>query len=190
MILGALTGFSSSRQATVRPDNGWVTKVEASAEPSGQAPFDQIVRDTAAVRSGAVVAAPVRVAPRGNAAATIKKAHNAFEAVAMQVFVSSMLPNDQGGKFSAGSAGRMWKSVLVEKIAGQISASGRVRLMPGATFAKALNTKQGNFAEANRQSSTQPAAAAGSWQTTIETHRPSSGNAISMDGVVPTSNGE
>lgn len=58
-----------------------------------------------------------------------------FEGMVLQTMIASMLPKEGVKLFGTGSSGEMWKSVLAEKIAGQIAASGRLHLISDAAFA-------------------------------------------------------
>lgn len=46
----------------------------------------------------------------------------------MQTFIEAMLPDETVKMFGTGSAGKMWKSQLAEKLAEQVAASGRLRI--------------------------------------------------------------
>lgn len=59
-----------------------------------------------------------------------RASRRSFEAFAMQTFIDAMLPDETVKLFGTGSAGKMWKSMLAEQLAGQITASGRLRLVP------------------------------------------------------------
>lgn len=48
----------------------------------------------------------------------------------MQVFIGSMLPQETTKLFGTGAAGKMWQAQLAEKLAEQITASGRLKLLP------------------------------------------------------------
>ena len=41
-----------------------------------------------------------------------------------------MLPKENSKMFGTGNAGKMWQSLLAEKLADQIAASGRLKLLP------------------------------------------------------------
>ena len=63
-------------------------------------------------------------------AAKAAKAQKSFEAFALQTFIGSMLPKENSKMFGTGNAGKMWQSLLAEKLADQITASGRLKLLP------------------------------------------------------------
>ncbi len=62
-----------------------------------------------------------------------EKARKSFEAFALQVFIGSMLPKENSKMFGTGSAGKLWQSLMAEKLAEHIAASGRLRLLPDET---------------------------------------------------------
>lgn len=63
------------------------------------------------------------------------RAHRGFTAVLLQSMVASMMPKEKEKLLGAGSAGEMWKSLLVEKIASEIARSGRFEVVPKDIFA-------------------------------------------------------
>jgi Rod binding domain-containing protein len=63
-------------------------------------------------------------------AAKASKAQKSFETFALQTFIGSMLPKENSKMFGTGNAGKMWQSLLAEKLAEQITASGRLKLLP------------------------------------------------------------
>lgn len=110
---------------------GFVTTVRRAGEiPS----FETVVTRAAAERaapagkaaSPASAAAPPAVSP----AKRTEKARKSFEAFALQVFIGSMLPKENTKLFGTGSAGKMWQAMMAEKLADQIAASGRLKLLP------------------------------------------------------------
>ena len=81
----------------------------------------------------AKAAAPsVDTAPGAEAvrAKNAAKARKSFEAFALQAFIGSMLPKENTKLFGTGSAGKLWQSVMAEKLAEQIASSGRLKLLP------------------------------------------------------------
>lgn len=55
-----------------------------------------------------------------------EQAFRKFEAMVLQTFVQSMLPNDSEAVFGKGLAGEMWKSQLAEQLAGVIARRGGI----------------------------------------------------------------
>lgn len=54
------------------------------------------------------------------------KVYREFEAVVLQNFVTSMMPEDSEAVYGKGNAGEIWKSMMAEKIGEVISESGGV----------------------------------------------------------------
>ncbi len=54
------------------------------------------------------------------------KAERQFESVVLSQFIGEMLPKDTPSAFGQGYAGDMWRSMLAERVADQIAASGRL----------------------------------------------------------------
>ena len=130
---------SVSRAAVPSPETGrWVTTVVLAASDPGS--FDHAVtRALAADSGGRIQGNAIPLAPSTRATISpAAKTQKAFEAVALQVFISSMLPNDHTGKFSTGSAGNIWKSLLAEKMADKIASTGNLRLVSPAAFARGM----------------------------------------------------
>ena len=57
-----------------------------------------------------------------------RKAETQFESVMLSQFIGEMLPKDTPSAFGQGYAGDMWRSMLAERVADQIAASGRLGL--------------------------------------------------------------
>ena len=119
---------------------GFVTSVQRARETT---PFETVVKRAEAEKAGRAngpaTAAPAgapatATAPLGtpatSPAARAGKAQKSFEAFALQVFIGSMLPKENSKMFGTGNAGKMWQSMLAEKLADQITASGRLKLLP------------------------------------------------------------
>jgi len=117
---------------------GFVTSVQRAKDIG---PFDTVVKRAAAeqaIRAGQPGAATPASAPSGapltpppmSPAAKAGKAQKSFEAFALQTFIGSMLPKENNKMFGTGNAGKMWQSLLAEKLAEQITASGRLKLLP------------------------------------------------------------
>ena len=136
---------------------GFVTTVQRASEV---APFETVVKRAAAEQAarvgqpatatpaGGTTGAPASgttgaplTAPAMSPAAKASKAQKSFEAFALQTFIGSMLPKENSKMFGTGNAGKMWQSLLAEKLAEQITASGRLKLLPqqpsGTTAASA-----------------------------------------------------
>ena len=49
-----------------------------------------------------------------------------FESFVLRNFVDSMLPSDEGSYFGTGSAGKIWKSMLAERIGDEMAKDGGI----------------------------------------------------------------
>lgn len=105
---------------------GFVTTVKRTDEI---APFETVIRKAA---EQAKAAPGLDAAPGAEdfRAKNAGKARKSFEAFALQVFISSMLPKESEKLFGTGSAGKLWQSLMAEKLADQIASSGRLKLLP------------------------------------------------------------
>jgi Rod binding domain-containing protein len=75
-----------------------------------------------------LVSAP-KTAPTPPRAAPISRAKTAetkLESVVLTQFVQEMLPKDAQSVFGQGYAGDMWRSMLAERVADQMAATGRI----------------------------------------------------------------
>ena len=155
--LAGATRAAAPAAATPAGAGGFVTTVQKAG---AVAPFETVVRTTAAEQaaraarpatatpasatSGAPASGPL-AAPLMSPAAKASKAQKSFETFALQTFIGSMLPKENSKMFGTGNAGKMWQSLLAEKLADQIAASGRLKLLP---------QQQGGAAAANAPAGT------------------------------------
>lgn len=67
---------------------------------------------------------------RQSAAVAEKKAaaYRDFETFILQSFIEHMLPDKADGVYGGGIAGQTWKSMMADKIAGEVAKSGRLGL--------------------------------------------------------------
>lgn len=107
-------------------------RLSEGAGPIAGASFDnamQMVSSHFPLASGADVYS-LRNSLRNNAestaAAKSKQAHEQFEAYVLQTFIDSMLPKDAENTFGKGTAGSVWKSMMVEQMSAQIAKAGGV----------------------------------------------------------------
>jgi peptidoglycan hydrolase FlgJ len=112
---------------------GFVTSVQRAKDIG---PFETVVKSAAAEQTArartlasAPSGAPLTPLPM-DPSAKAGKAQKSFEAFALQTFIGSMLPKENNKMFGTGNAGKMWQSLLAEKLAEQITASGRLKLLP------------------------------------------------------------
>ena len=133
--LAGATRAAEPVAATPAGAGGFVTTVQRAKDV---APFETVVKSAAAAQAGqpttpapvgAGASAPLTM-PATNPTAKAAKAQKSFEAFALQTFIGSMLPKENNKMFGTGNAGKMWQSLLAEKLADQIAASGRLKLLP------------------------------------------------------------
>lgn len=110
-------------------ETGFRCEVNSAASPAPEAAFALLVGKADAM---------ALVPPFDHSQARAVRAQREFEAFAMRTFIDGILPDTSGGMFGTGAAGRMWSSLLAEKVADSISAGGRLRLLPEEVFARAL----------------------------------------------------
>lgn len=65
-------------------------------------------------------------APASSGTAGLKDLFTQLEAFLMQTFVQSMLPKEAPSVYGKGTAGDVWKSMLAEKIGGEVAKSGQL----------------------------------------------------------------
>ncbi len=111
--------------------SAFVTTVKRTEEIG---PFETVIRK-AAEQAASSSAPSVATAPGAEEAKAKQalKARKAFETFALQTFIGSMMPKENNKMFGTGSAGKLWQSMMAEKLAEQIAASGRLKLMPDET---------------------------------------------------------
>ncbi len=104
--------------------------VEPAALEAARARLTAIV-DKAAEKAGFEVPgslADMRGAPVASRAASgqAPEAYQKFEAMVLQTFLQSMLPQDAENVYGAGIAGDMWKSFLAQELARQMAGAGGI----------------------------------------------------------------
>jgi flagellar protein FlgJ len=72
------------------------------------------------------VSAPVAAPPHAAPVSRAKSAETKLESVVLTQFVQEMLPKDAQSVFGQGYAGDMWRSMLAERVADQMAATGRI----------------------------------------------------------------
>jgi len=77
------------------------------------------------------------------AAGATPKVYRDFEAVVLQNFVKSMMPDDSEAVYGKGNAGEIWKSMMAEQIGGVIAESGGVGIAD-QMYAEELARKRGD----------------------------------------------
>lgn len=98
----------------------WQASVQAQAPQATAAPA------ATADANPAGIAAPRASVGQPRQARNAADAFGQLEAFMMQTFIQSMLPKNASHVFGKGTAGEVWKSMLAEKMAGEIARSGQV----------------------------------------------------------------
>lgn len=115
----------ASEQAT-EAESGWSTQVRQAAADT--------TRNTRIVSSAA---ATDRSPQKSNV-------YVQFEALLLQNMIESMMPEDSEAVFGSGTAGKVWKSMLAEKVAEQIARTGSLgiaqQIAAGPTASPAVPT--------------------------------------------------
>jgi len=123
--------IGASGGVTPTDASGFVTTVKRADEIS---PFETVIRKAAAERAQASPSPEIAPGSEGFKVKSADKARRTFEAFALQAFIGSMLPKENAKLFGTGSAGKLWQSLLAEKLADQIASSGRLKLLPDETM--------------------------------------------------------
>jgi hypothetical protein len=135
-LVGATDG-GAPRAAAPADASGFVTTVRRAGEI---APFETVVKQVATEQAKAAAGPGTVEGAEAFKAKNAEKARKQFEAFALQVFIGSMLPQENNKMFGTGSAGKLWQSLMAEKLADQITSSGRLRLLPDNATATAPAT--------------------------------------------------
>ena len=114
---GLAPGATAASETAMLPS---IAKPAAPPETSWATVVEQVAADTA---NGAP-AAPVTA--RMKEARSTPEAYRQFEAFVLQSFIESMLPDGAEHVFGKGTAGEVWKSMLAEQLALEISRSGGI----------------------------------------------------------------
>ena len=96
----------------------------------------------------------------GATASKQAEAFRQFESFILQSFIETMLPKNAESVFGSGTAGGVWKSMLAEKLADQISRSGGIgiaqriakgpQVMPSPPVAQTDTTSAGTDQASNQ----------------------------------------
>lgn len=146
-LVGAADGGTTG-VGTPSGSAGFTTTVKRTGEIT---PFETVIRKAAEEAKAPASSLDAAPGAEGVRAKNAGKARKSFEAFALQVFISSMLPKENEKLFGTGSAGKLWQSLMAEKLADQIASSGRLKLLPDepTTTAAAQPPAQGSKSEPN-----------------------------------------
>ncbi len=90
------------------------------------------------------------------------KAERQLESVVLSEFIGEMLPKEAPSVFGQGYAGDMWRSMLAERVADQIAASGRLGIALRLFANKPMSSSTHLLSPDNGRGLNEPAAAAAS----------------------------
>jgi hypothetical protein len=124
-----------------------LTRIAGSAPTRG---FDAALKAAGPSRLAAASAAPARPigatwpaiassSPPKKTAAKHAEAYQGFEAVALTSFVQEMMPHQATSVFGTGTAGEIWKSMMAEKIAGEMARAGGIGIAKHLQAAHSLH---------------------------------------------------
>jgi Rod binding domain-containing protein len=99
--------------------------------------------------------ADVTPAKTGAPATKQAEAFRQFESFILQSFIENMLPKNAESVFGSGTAGGVWKSMMAEKLADQISRSGGIGIAQKLAGPQVSSTPQSSGAAEAIQSSGQ-----------------------------------
>jgi hypothetical protein len=147
-LVGAADGGTTGVGAPAAP--GFVTTVKRTGEI---APFETVVRKAAAEQAKATPSLDAAPGAEEFKAKNAAKARRSFEAFALQAFIGAMLPKENEKLFGTGSAGKLWQSLMAEKLADQIASSGRLKLLPDEPSTAAAASPSAQGAKTNGETS-------------------------------------
>ncbi len=99
--------------------------------------------------------ADVTLSKTGAPATKQAEAFRQFESFILQSFIENMLPKNAESVFGSGTAGGVWKSMMAEKLADQISRSGGIGIAQKLAGPQVSSTPQSSGAAEAIQSSGQ-----------------------------------
>jgi Rod binding domain-containing protein len=137
LVLEVSRAADPSRAAAV------VDRLKALASDGAQSPADFAAAlnaaSSAAPAPTPVVATPLAALRPASPVSREQKARTQLEAAFLSQFIGEMLPKDAQSAYGQGYAGDMWRSMLAERVADQMAASGRLgiasRLFSGRPLA-------------------------------------------------------
>jgi flagellar protein FlgJ len=125
-LAGQATGVVAKTEQTAEPASAWSTELQVAASKTSRP-----ARFVSA--AGTTKAAPAH---------DKKDVYVQFEALLLKNMVEAMMPEDAEAVFGSGTAGKMWKSMLAEKIAEEIARSGSIGIAKQVAAGEAAETKK------------------------------------------------
>jgi flagellar protein FlgJ len=117
------------------------SKLHKLAGPAGASGFDDVFGEMVrkprrtlppalggmtALRNAAVLSRPANCSAGSSGDPRTSAAYRSFEAMTLKTVVEAMLPSDSDAVYGKGLSGDVWRSMLAEQVAVQISESGGV----------------------------------------------------------------
>jgi len=117
------------------------SKLHSLAGPQGASGFDDVFGEVVrkprrslppalggmtALRNAAVLSRPAGCSAANGAEPRSSAAYRSFEAMTLKTVVEAMLPSESDAVYGKGLSGDVWRSMLAEQVAVQISESGGV----------------------------------------------------------------
>lgn len=117
-------------------------------------PFTEVLDGVPATGAGTTSKAtpPTPSPAAGGDTAAAGKAYRSFEAMTLATFIESAFPENATEVFGSGTAGSVWKSILAEQIANQMSKAGGIGIadqIARATRAAVKDPDGGRSADAS-----------------------------------------
>jgi hypothetical protein len=111
---------------SIRPPSDIVLDVTRSAGPAARERAAAGSRPLAASDPAGSVARPRSAVTRSAAPTDQKKTYREFEAFVLQSFIQPMMPKSSSQVFGSGTAGEVWKSMLVEQMGREFARNGGI----------------------------------------------------------------
>jgi Rod binding domain-containing protein len=97
----------------------------AASQPSFAATLESAARTGAASPGAAEASDSGRTVHQHSKSGELKPLQQ-FESFVLRSFIENMMPTEEASFFGTGSAGKIWKSMLAERMADEMSASGGI----------------------------------------------------------------
>jgi flagellar protein FlgJ len=114
-----------TRLRDMAPDTSFASMLAERGPSGGQMPPSTSSGPEDALDSGP----PAAAAPRARVTepkSQVADVYNKLEAFVLQTFIQNMLPKDASSVYGKGTAGDVWKSMLAEKMGGEVAKSGQL----------------------------------------------------------------
>ena len=140
MSLAPTTDLVLEVSRAADPERAAAVKDKLAALSSGAAPSGDGFQAALGATGGASAPQPPRP---GAPLSTAKKAQHMLESAFLTQFLQEILPKDTPSAFGQGYAGDMWRSMLAERVADQVAASGRLGIGDRLFVGRSLSARAG-----------------------------------------------